>query len=122
MRSISCMAGIAAAFAFAALTFAQNSTNGSITVAVSDTTGAVIPGAEISVHDIETNDTRKGATTTGGVFSFPDLPFGNYRVSISKEGFAAKTYESVQVQTGRVTDLKVTLAVGSTTTAVTVSG
>jgi hypothetical protein len=100
---------------------AQNSTSGGINVTVVDPTGAFVPGADLDLVNHETNDERKGVTLTGGVFAFPDLPFGVYRLTIAKDGFEKKVYETVRVQTGRVTDIAATLAVGSMTQSVTVS-
>src|SRR5882672_4390096 len=54
---------------------------------VRDTTGAVVPGATITVILTETNLQRTAASNSAGLFSVPDLPPGHYRVQVSHQGF-----------------------------------
>lgn len=54
---------------------------------VVDETGAVIPGAKVSVRNLDTNVTRSMPTETDGRFSFPGLPVGHYEIKVELEGF-----------------------------------
>ena len=113
--------GLATAVLAAGLAWAQTSNTGTVTVTVLDQAGATVPSADLQLKDLGTNDVRKAETQTNGAYSFPNLPFGLYELSVSKTGFQTQVFESVQVQTGRITSVGVTLRVGGTTQQVTVA-
>jgi carboxypeptidase family protein len=117
--------GLAVVVLLAALTcwqgFAQTSDVGSVTVNVIDASGATVPDAQLQVRNIETNDIRRAATQANGSYSFPNLPFGIYELTVSKAGFDSQVFQSVQVQTSRITTVNVSLKVGGTTQTVTVA-
>src|SRR5918993_2719213 len=96
-------------------------TLGTVNVTVVDTTGAVIPGAQLALTDLSTNDTRSAVTQEAGNYSFANLNFGQYKLTVSLQGFATQNYEVV-VQSARTTDLKATLKVGGMEDVVEVSG
>ena len=98
------------------------STGGSVAVTVVDPSGAVVPEAGLELLNLETNDDRKAVTSANGTYAFKELPFGRYKLVITKTGFATKSYASVQVQTARVTDINATLTLGGATETVTVLG
>ena len=101
--------------------FAQ-STKGSVSVSVVDPSGAAVPEAVLDLVNVDSNDSRKAVTSGAGTYVFPDLTFGRYKLTISKSGFTSKTYESIEVQTARVTDIIAKLTLGATTETVTVAG
>src|SRR5262247_367487 len=65
--------------------FAQ--TLGTITGEVKDSTGAVLPGATVTVINKATNATRTTAANEVGLFEFPALPPGQYTVKSELDGF-----------------------------------
>ena len=69
---------------------------GSIQGTVSDSTGAVVQGAEVTVRNLETNASRTTTTSGTGVYSVPNLPVGHYEIAVKKAGF--KTYRLDDVQ------------------------
>lgn len=69
---------------------------GSIVGNVTDPTGAVVPGAQITVKNEGTGIEWKTATDTSGTYTVPDLLAGVYTVAVVKEGF--KTYQSTGVR------------------------
>src|SRR5437667_12624999 len=83
--------------------WAQTSNVGSVSVAVLDPAGATVPGAQLQLRDTETNDIRKAETQGNGTYSFPNLSFGIYQLTVTKPGFDTEVFQSVQVQTARVT-------------------
>ena len=89
------------ALAFLPQMSAQTSNVGAVTVTVFDPAGASVPAAELQLRDTETNDIRKAETQANGVYTFPNLQFGKYELSITKQGFESQIFSSVQVQTGR---------------------
>jgi hypothetical protein len=101
--------------------FAQTTTTGNVTVTVADPGGSVVPDAALELLDTGTNELRKGTTQASGAYEFHGLPFGTYRLTVSKTGFANAVFESVQVQTGRITDVRATLTLGRTIQTVEVA-
>src|SRR5882672_3909985 len=78
------------------LTFAQT---GSFSGTVTDASGAVVQGAEVTVKNAGSNMARSTTTSATGGFTMTQLPIGHYEVTIKKQGF--KTF--------RVPDLQLTV-------------
>jgi protocatechuate 3,4-dioxygenase beta subunit len=70
---------------FAMLVFGQ--TFGEITGRVSDSSGAGVPGATITLTNINTNATRATNSTSAGDYTFPSVPPGFYTVKAEHSGF-----------------------------------
>src|SRR5260370_941189 len=66
---------------------AQTAGTGAISGTVTDSSGAVVPAANISVANIDTGETRSTASQTNGVYRVALLPPGSYRVDVSKTGY-----------------------------------
>jgi len=96
-------------------------TTGTISVSVMDSSAAVVPGALLTLKDVATNDARTATTREAGNYTFVNLNFGNYKLTVSLAGFETQNFD-VLVQSARTTDVKVTLKVGTLTDVVTVSG
>ncbi len=64
------------------------STSGIISGTVSDPQGAVIAGASVTVRNIGTNESRAAITDGEGRYRFPNLPIGNYEITVQAKGFA----------------------------------
>src|SRR5881296_324209 len=95
---------------------------GAIAGTVADGTGLVVPGAEVQLKD-ELTGTQKRVTSNGsGSFTFPDLNFGSYEVTVTLQGFRTAAITHVVVEASRTTDLRVTLEVGAVGESVTVVG
>ncbi len=97
-------------------------TLGGITGEISDDSGAIVSGAEITVTSNGTGLTRNAMSGSNGSYAFRDLPVGVYTVTVTKESFDAQDYPSIQVQADRTVTLNVALKPGKTTTSVTVQG
>ena len=111
---------LVAAFALCTTAFGQ-STGGSVTITVLDQAGATVAGANLELKSEETNDTRRATSQAHGEYTFPQLQFGNYKLTVAAAGFQTAVFESVQVQTGRDTNLSATLKIGGTTEKVEVT-
>jgi hypothetical protein len=87
---------------------AQNAVTGSLTGVVTDTSGAIVPGATVTVTDTATQAVRKLTTNEAGRFSAPLLKPSNYSVSASTAGLQSAT-TTIAVLVGQVatTDLQV---------------
>src|SRR5437870_1294889 len=62
---------------------------GKISGTVLDPSGAAVPAAKIQIVGTETNVTYGAETNGVGQYSLPNIPPGTYRVTATKEGFAA---------------------------------
>ena len=96
-------------------------TLGAVSVIVVDTSGGVVPGALLTLTDVATNEARRAITQEGGNHTFVNLNFGQYKLTVSLQGFATRSYD-VLVQSARITDVKATLTVGGVEDVVEVSG
>ncbi len=68
---------------------------GSVRGTVTDEQGAAVPGAEVTVSDDSTGFSRSATTGSDGVYNFPDLPLGTFKIRATHAGF--KTSEKVGV-------------------------
>lgn len=103
-----------------ATTVAAQATLGSLTGVVRDATGGVIPGVSVVLTNAATGATQDGATNEIGAFTFPQLPPGPYRVTLSLTGFQTRTYSDIVVSVGQPYSLAAQLLVGTLAEAVNV--
>jgi outer membrane receptor protein involved in Fe transport len=92
---------------------------GTVTGTITDSTGAIIPGATVTVKNTDTGQVRAGVTNSTGFFSIPALPPGPYTVDMVVKGFKEET-SSVTVSVGQTLNVNFHLTVGSTTEKVEV--
>lgn len=69
------------------LTFSQVGTEGSMFGTVQDASGAVIPGAKVTIENLNTGLTRSATTDNVGNFEVMALPVGPYSISVTAPGF-----------------------------------
>ena len=92
MRKLFLLGGLALSV-LAAPAFAQQvTTNGSLSGRVTDPSGAVVPGAEVTARQTETNQTSATQTDRDGRFRFPSLRVGPYQVVVHLQGFDEATF------------------------------
>ena len=60
---------------------------GTVLGTVTDTSGAVIAGATVKIHNVDTGLERATQTSADGSYNVPELPIGTYTVSCSQSGF-----------------------------------
>ena len=94
---------------------------GSIVGNVSDGTGAVIPGAQVTITHEETGAARSGESNASGVYTFPTLATGAYTVEVRAEGFRTHSETGVAVGANDVTRVDVDLQIGQVTEVVEIS-
>src|SRR3954447_9202827 len=104
---------------FLAPAFAQQTT-ATLLGAVTDPSGAAVPGVAVQVASLATNVTRDAVTDVNGAYSLPNLPPGVYRVTATKTGFQSSRAESVTLQVEQVARLDIKLQVGSVSETITV--
>jgi hypothetical protein len=123
-RTGSKIARILMAFCLMAIswtTLHAQSDSASVTGTVTDTTGAAVPGATITLTNIDTNAVSKGTSNGSGDFRLNALPIGNYRAKVEMKGFAGQE-QNVKLDVGSVQTLRFALSVGSESTTVNVTG
>jgi hypothetical protein len=96
--------------AFAGAGFSQSQmSSGDIKGTVTDATGAVLPGAAVTVTNIDTGVERRVVADSTGNFRFFLLPPANYEVRVQSSGFSNYTRRAVQVAVGQTVSLDVQL-------------
>ncbi|MGA3318318.1 MAG: carboxypeptidase-like regulatory domain-containing protein [Candidatus Korobacteraceae bacterium] len=100
---------------------AQTTGNSSLSGVVADPSGAVVPGATIEIHNPVSQFDRSTTTDSAGRFSFPNVPFNPYHLSVNVTGFAAYS-QDVDVRSAVPLSLKITLQIAGSAESVTVQG
>jgi hypothetical protein len=95
-------------------------TLGGITGTVTDSSGAVIPAATVTIVGDQTNLTRSYKSSESGDYDFVNLPIGSYTITFTHEGFQTQTVPSILVQADRTVTVNAILKVGQLSTSVTV--
>lgn len=98
--------------------FAQ--VNATVGGTVSDSTGALIPGVDVTATNVNTGIATNRLTNESGNYEFPSLQPGIYTVSAVLSGFQTQTFKNVQLSQGQQVRLNFTLQVGTVATAVEV--
>ena len=102
-----------ALFCGAPVSWGQITSQGTIAIKVLDQSGAVVPGANLKLEDLSSNNVRTAVTDSTGVYSFVSLSIGTYKLTVSKTGLQGQVFESVSVQATRTTDVTASLIVGA---------
>jgi hypothetical protein len=97
------------------------STTGTIQGTVMDQAGAIVPGANVEVKNLETNLVRTFTTDEDGRFVALQLPPGHYTVTISKQGFATIIQENFPLTVGETVPLNLNMKVSQVAESVTVN-
>ena len=102
------------------LLWSQLST-GTIAGTVNDESGAVVPGATITIVNEGTNATTTVTSNSDGTFVSAAMPIGVYTVTVTQQGFRTYTEKGVNVQPTQVASVRPQLAVGTVSQQVQVS-
>jgi Carboxypeptidase regulatory-like domain len=106
-------------FALSSSLFAQ--VNAGVSGTVSDASGALIPGVEVTAKNINTGIANTSVTNESGSFVFPSLQPGSYTLEASLTGFQKAKYDNVQLGQGQQVRLNFTLQVGAAAQTVEVT-
>ncbi len=94
---------------------------GSITGDVTDASGAYLTGATVSIRQLDTNEVRTVTTSDRGSFSVPQLPPGNYSVTIDKSGFKTFKQNNIVLAIDQTVQISAKLEIGSEQQTITVN-
>jgi hypothetical protein len=87
-----------------------------------DTTGAVVVGANIQAKNVGTGVTYPAVTDSQGRYTIPELPVGNYQVQATKSGFRRVVHSGITLTVGSHPVVDFQLPVGQATETVEVTG
>ena len=94
-------------------------TSSGISGTVLDPSGAVVANATVEIHNAVSGFDRTTTTDSKGYFSFPNVPFNPYHMTVTAAGFA-QTAQDVEIRSALGVNVKVNLAVAGSSEAVTV--
>jgi hypothetical protein len=101
--------------------FAQAANTADILGNVTDPTGAAIPGATVTVVNLATQDTRTITTDGSGAYVFPSLAPGNYKITITGQGFQTTAVPSTTLAAGDRRRLDEQLTIGGSNETIEVT-
>jgi hypothetical protein len=111
---------LAAAISLAPLGRAQNANTGEIKGSVADPSGAVVPGAAVSIKNIQTGSVTAVTTNGSGLYDVPFLTPGNYTITFSNPGFRNTVREGIVLEVETI-EIDAALQVGSSSQEVVVN-
>src|SRR5690242_13396300 len=102
--------------------FAQSGSTAQINGTVKDSSGGVLPGADVTVTQTNTGFTRSVITDETGSFTIPNLPIGPYKLAVALSGFRTYVRTGIVLQVSSNPVIPVTLALGELSETVAVEG
>src|SRR5438105_6620436 len=88
---------------------------------VKDSSGAVVPGAKVTIRNVDTDQSRTITSAEDGSYRVPALPTGHYEVKAEHAGFRAETKQGLTLNVSDNAVVNFTLQVGTTIQEVTVT-
>ncbi len=101
---------------------AAQSTYGTISGSVTDSSGAAIADAQVTLTNLGTSEKRNQSTGSDGLYTFVNLFAGKYRVDVEKAGFKHTTRSDIVVEVQQTSRIDLTMQVGEVTQSVEVTG
>ena len=86
---------------------------GTIFGRVSDTTGAVVPGASVQIQNVDTGYSQTARTDTQGRYLSRNLPLGSYTVTVQQPGFQAQVQRGIVLTVGSEVTVNIELSIGN---------
>ena len=102
-------------------TYGQTAATGTVVGTVIDPGGAAVPDATLTLQNKATNSQASQITNSAGLYTFPNVVPGHYRLTVKKEGFRAATVEDLTVEVAKSFNVDVKLEIGQVTESVTVT-
>src|SRR5882724_2025891 len=102
--------------------FGQTSGSGTITGTLKDPSGAVVPGAAVTIRNTDTGIDRKTQTTEAGIYTATFLRPGHYEINVSKPGFSSVLRKDLTLQVGQTLTVDLSMGIQAAQELITVSG
>jgi hypothetical protein len=106
--------------AFTVPSHAQSIISGDVTGTITDPSGAAIPGATVTLTNVNTNSSQQTTSNAEGTYHFAFVPPGAYKVGVSATGFQTLTRPGVSVSAGQPTTASIQLTVAGASQTVDV--
>ena len=113
---------IACAFLFVVATAVFGQTAGSIGGVATDATHAVVPGAQATLFNLGTGQSRTVETGADGHFVFTDVNAGHYRLRVTGNGFKEMVLDNLELSVGQQMTVRPVLEIGAVSERIEVSG
>ena len=97
-------------------------TTGSISGTVADETGAILPGVEVTINNLDTGLSRTAISDDRGAYRAPSLPVGPYEIRGALAGFQTAVRTGITLTVGREAVVDLELRIGEITEQVVVTG
>lgn len=97
------------------------SNRATITGTVTDSSGAVVAGVEVTAKNLGTNVLSSTVSNTDGIYSIPNLFPGTYSLAFKKAGFKPVEYSSITVESTQIAQINPAMQLGPVTETVTVT-
>src|SRR3954469_19959893 len=120
-RSVARLIGVVILLAAWVVT-GQAQTQGGISGLVTDSSGAAVPGATVTVTNTATSGKRNTTTNAEGLYTFPAVPPGSYELKVELQGFKTAAIRAFKVDVQQTVRVDVPLQVGTLDETVTVTG
>jgi len=101
-------------FAFAVTGVQAQITTATLVGTVSDSTGAVIPNAQVTAINVDTNLKHTVQSNGDGAYRLEFLPVGNYKLEVSASGFKAYTRTGIELTVAQIAQADVMMQIGKT--------
>ena len=96
--------------------------NATLLGTVTDSSGAIVPNAKVTVTEVNTGVNRSGQTNESGNYTFPDMAPGQYAITVEVSGFKKETRKDIALAVNSSTRIDVQLTPGNITETVEVTG
>ena len=95
---------------------------GTVVGTISDSSGALVSGAQVTITDVGTGTNRSATTDASGYYAFPNLPPGTYSVRVQEQGFSSKQQYGIALLVNSTARVDFTSQPGQVTETITVTG
>jgi outer membrane receptor protein involved in Fe transport len=95
---------------------------GTISGIVQDASGAAVVEAVVTIRNLDTGAVRSMPTDSGGRYTAPDLPLGNYEIQAQHQGFQTEVRSGINLTVGREAVVNLALKVGQISEKILVTG
>ena len=103
-RLLAKMCGVILFVGFAGIAFAQSTNSGDRTAGVvTDSTGAAVPGATVTVENVNTGVSKVYTTNNDGIYDTSSIVAGTYKITFAKPGFSELVRSSVTLNAENTT-------------------
>ncbi|MCI0691956.1 carboxypeptidase-like regulatory domain-containing protein, partial [candidate division KSB1 bacterium] len=99
-------------FCFVAAAFGQTA---QVSGRITDATGAVVPGAQVTLTNLSNGLKREAVTNDEGTYFIPLAPLGNYEIAVRKMGFKPIVLSGLTLNVNQSAGLDFTLETGTVT-------